>query len=306
MKHLETLKTQPHEDFYDITDDHLYNYAKDTFDLHLKSLTMFKDIINIYSFILYGENPKKAFKNKKEGFLLRSYIFTLPDNGDILNAALSSMIKIKTNERSFSKTYLTGTEQNNSIPMDEHIFIKDLLRLELTEEIVEEVHGKMTRVIDFLKVPKHHYVEKDFLAKVLKKKYTITKFRKITINAGYIYIDFSMSVLHKNLYLFKIFRDSLPFDGIKKIKIHVYGVTSVGIAYINTVTSKEEFISLLSAQEFKAGEINIDSVEEHISKHKVRTTFVTDAEDFDGSTFKGKINNCNIVMINETGHITTT
>jgi len=299
MKYLETSKTCPHDKFIDLTDMFIKEYLYVEFEIVMEDISPIKDILNMYSYILECESPIYAFKSSKDIFLIDDYVLTIPDDMNILNAACAIFIKLTANkyiQRKYSSITFVTTDY------EETEFIENLVNLNVVEEISIIDIRRMQEITDIILISTEKYFDNKFLNNVINKKYKVRNKYNIDSFVGYIYIDYSMSIYLNNLYLFKLFANSLPFNK-ENVILHIFSVTKAGINLLGVATNKAEFKSIVTTTTFSPGEIDITTVINHMQKYTGKITFVTDSDDFNISEFKKQVNNCNIITINGKGKI---
>ena len=297
MKYLHTCKTRPHRFFNDITDDELRNYAKEEFDLTLNSLTYIKDIINVYSYLLLGDNAKDAFLHKEDIYMIDKFEFSISDDMDVLNMAFSVYVKLAQVDRT---TVGITSSYTIEVPAEVQRFKQQLIELDLFGIVHKRERFKMSSYSSVVSIPSHNLMLPDFSTRFARKKYDVVEKHNTKEMSGYLYIDFSASVLSKNLVLFKLFRDNLPFNAKDKVSLHLFSVTTFGIQSLGKVSSYKEFMRVVNSTRFKAGSIDVSTVLAHTKTHRFKSTFVTDAEDF---SIEDNLRNINIITINGHGRI---
>jgi len=300
MKYLETLKTRPHSGFVDLTDSYIKSYLRENFEIVLENLDSLKDIINMYSYVLEGCNPKFAFKIKHEVFLVDYFELHVPDDMDIINAACAVYVKMSAKNSNLKFKFTEGFTYEH---VEDDLFVKNLLLLETVGSVSTRDIRKMRALTDIIDVPTHKYFDSNFMGNVVNRRYTVRKLYEVETLFGCVYIDYSMSIYNDNLHLFRLFKNNLPFKNNKEVKLSMFSVTSGGIKFIGEATNAEEFMYALSTTIFESGIIDINKVIKHMKGCVSNITFITDTDDFEIIEFKKQVNNCNIITINGRGKI---
>lgn len=300
MKYLHTLKTRPHKSFNDITDDELNKYATEEFDISLTSLSTIKDIINIYSYIIFEDDAASAFLCRKDVYIIDEFTLALPIDMDILNAAFSILVKLSSGRGDRKK--LEGSFTKN-MSLEEQRFKKQLIQLDLFGITYKRERYSMENYSDVVSVSPHRLILPDFISKYTRKRFYITSKHAVKKAQGYLYIDFSASILAKNLVLFKLFRDNLPFKKTDKVTLNIYSITTYGLVFMGEATSYVEFVNIINSSTFKAGTIEVAKVLKHSKTHPFKSTFITDSEDFELAEISTEAHNINIITINGNGKI---
>jgi hypothetical protein len=296
MKYLETLNSIPHTTFEDISDESLNTYLATTFEVTIKDTTVIKDIINMYSFLINGKNPIEAFKisaNKKTITNYYKLDLIFPVDGDILNAAVTIFLKL------YNTTSAITTELENTNVKD--IFtdklIKDILDLELIESIYENKYLRMNSIASMAQLPIIHAVYPDYYQKLILKKYLLNRLSDVQVATGYLYLDYSISMKSK-IYILNVIQRSINFS-VKNLNIYIYSVTAFGVILLGIATTKEELHTLIyNESNYVSGKILTDKVIAHANTHSGISTFITDAEDFNGEEFILQTKKFNLIIIN--------
>ena len=180
MKYLETCKTNPHESFFDYSDDFLTDYIKDVFDIEFNDINPIKDSINIYSYLVNNEIPPWEV----------SHTYIVPIDGDILNAAVSNYIKLTTRMPS------SNAKGNSNIKIIE--YSGNLLNLDLTSSVDIVTKTRYIKSIaDLTKVNYSKHVLPEFKYKTAIRRHVIEYKEEDTTKEGYVYIDNTYSMYHK-------------------------------------------------------------------------------------------------------------
>jgi len=302
MKYLQTLKTSPHKYFGDISDDDLQNYAKENFDISLTSYEQVKDIINIYSHILFDESPRDAFFLSEDVYIINEYKLSLPADMDILNASFSVLLKLHARGHSA----VPANTIFSPLSVEEQAFKENIIALDLFGATQKRERFRMETYSNIVSIPKHELFLESFPYKFAQKKFTIAAKHLSNTMFGYLYIDFSASVRKNNYTLFKLFKENLPFTEHADAKLVLYSVTTYGIKLLGTAGSFMEFTRLVDKTPFSAGTINVRSVIKHVNARNFRSTFITDAEDFNIKSFMQSTHNCNLIKIDGNGTVAFT
>jgi len=304
MKHLETLKTSPHKNFDDITDEVLFNIAFNDFGLRLKSLDYIKDIINIYSYVVEGEYPEDAFISKDDEYLIDTFEFIFPDDFDIMNAAFSTAIKISNFNATQFGASIDLTEGSKKLDEDLDYFInrfkKNIIHLQFLDEIEVYSNHKIRKYSDVTKANTRDLINREELfEKIVKKKLKITTYVEDEKLVGNLLIDFSISVFNDNYMMLDIVYNNIQFK--ENMVLKIYSITVKGVIYLGEATDALTMIKLIKNTKFVIGEIDINVVRNFMNSLDGKITFITDSEDFEPKEFKNF--NCNLILLNDEGRI---
>lgn len=290
MKFLETLNSSPHESFPTLSGEYLHKYIDEEFEYTIKDISRLKDLINHFSHILVGQPSYNPYPE---------YTFKIPVNKDILNVAVALYIKLETRFLRNKKIRVRDSSFKEDIKREE--FLEDMLNISYQDITYKHINNKMNSIGDIVLANPVQRIYPNFMYKVITKKHRVLKTFKTLENVGYLYID-STASMGKNIKLIESVVSYIK-QYSKEIKIHVYSVHFNSIKFIGISTGKEDIIKVINKVFFLPGVIEYDSVIKHSNSHEYKSTFITDAEDFDTEEFINNTNKFNLITLGNGGKI---
>ena len=297
MTFLTTLYSSPHSSFHIINREYLYTTITDIFEINVEDVDLIKDLINMYSYVLAGQPGTNAFYAGKTNKVLCALQLEIPLDGDIVNAAISLVVKLKRHPQGYITQKAAAAITITDIYEEQ--FIEDILNVSILENEVFLARMRMSEYADIVQVSPVTRLFPDFKYKLVTKAHIATKTKSREFMESYLYVDYSMSMFSEHKIL-KILYGSVKFTDDTHYRLHIYSVTSYGISFKGVATTQKQLQDLLFKEAiFEVGKIDHNKVIEHSNTHECLSSFITDGDDFLEDDFIKKTNKFNLISISD-------